>query len=149
MILLKSEHWEVHKGGEPCDAFLSFPKNWDYLIMVAKCDDASIIMQDRGGEYGLKGNLWVIATQGIKEFLSWTRYCKKYKLPNIYFWKNMIWSSIVCERLRFSQHVIWKVVFNIICHMWKVKEKQPIRWNEEGPTKKEHQMDLLCASQVP
>jgi len=39
------------------------------------------------------------------EFLVWTKYCKKFKLLYIYFWKNMIWSSILCERLRFSQPI--------------------------------------------
>jgi hypothetical protein len=39
MIYRKSEHWEVHRGGEPCGEFLSFLKNWDYSIVLADCDD--------------------------------------------------------------------------------------------------------------
>ena len=34
----------------------------------------------------------------------------------------MIWSSILCERLKFSQHIIWKVVFDVVRHIDKEKE---------------------------
>jgi hypothetical protein len=39
--------------------------------------DASIIMRDTIGEYGLEGINWVMAKAwGIKELLLWTKYCK-------------------------------------------------------------------------
>ena len=70
-----------------------------------------------GGQYLSYG-----ARRGIGEFLVWTKYCKKLKLLYIYLWKHIIWSSILCERLRFSQPVIWKVVFQIIvCHIERHK----------------------------
>lgn len=57
---MKSEYWEGRRGGELCGAFLSFLQNGDYLIVVAECDDASIIMLHRCGEYGLEGSIWVM-----------------------------------------------------------------------------------------
>ena len=55
-------------------------------------------------------------------FLILTRYCKKSKLLYIQFFKNMVSSSFLCERL--AQVVIWKVVFDVVCHIKRQKKKE-------------------------
>ena len=73
-----------------------------------------------GGQYLSYARTWEIG-----EFLDWTKYCKMFKLLYIYICKNIIWSPILCERLRWSQCVIWKIVFDVVPHIKRPeKEKE-------------------------
>ena len=88
------------------------------------CFDVSIIMWDWGGKYGLKGSMWVIygVAWGVGEFLVWTRYCKKFKLLDIYILKEYDLIFNILLKLRFSQPVIWKMVFDVVCHIERQKK---------------------------
>jgi hypothetical protein len=98
--------------------------------------------------FGINVNYFTLVMMqhaGIGEFIVWFEYCKKFKLLHISFGKNMIWSSILCERLRFSQPVIWKVVFDVV-HCIEKQTKRKEKEKESNPSnemkvnlsKKEH-----------
>ena len=70
-----------------------------------------------------------------RRFLVWTIYCKNFKLLYIYFWKNMIWSWILYERLRFSQLVIWKVVLTLSVTLKGTKKSKPSHEMKVHPSK--------------
>jgi hypothetical protein len=76
------------------------------------------------------------ATWGIRDLLDRTKYCMKFKLLYNYSERNMIWCSILCERLRFSQRITWKVLFDVVHHIERQKKEWPITWNEGGPIQK-------------
>ena len=75
------------------------------------------------------------ATWGIGGFLVWMKYYKKFKLFSIHLWKNVIWDSILCERIGISQTIIWCCPSHQKAkYIYKIKI---IKWTEGGPIEKE------------
>ena len=94
------------------------------------CFDVNIIMRDRGREYGLEENTWVMAQHEESENSDIDLHIvKNLKLPYIHLRNDVIWSSILCKNLRSSRPVIWKLVVDVVHHIER-HEKETQSSNE-------------------
>ena len=91
-----------------------------------ECFDESIRKHDRGGEYGLEGNVWVMKQHEEVESSSF----------GLNIVSNSTSSTFVFERIWFNlqfcvktwkkiQPAISKVVFDVVMSHWKAKKSNP------------------------
>ena len=121
-----------------CNLWISKTKCYQEALASLKLDTLMQVSSCRIKVWiGLEGSIWVLAQHEELES-SWfvLNIVRSSKFLKFKFLKNMIWPSILCERLRIFQPIICKVVPEIVHHIEKMQIIKEIKWNKGGLSKR-------------